>query len=275
MGLRINTNTTSLGVQSALNRTSGSLSEDLKKVSSGSNFSNTSSNSADYSLAQSLKAQIASVNSARKNSENASSLFEAAQSGLSEQTNLLVRMRELATQSASDTYSDSDRSLANSEQEQLNEEFNRVAESTSYGKQKLLAGDNRNYSFQVGPNNKQSDRITFNSDANTTSSNLNVDSIDISSRSGAVDSLEKIDSALDKISENRAKFGAMQSRFSSVESSSSDLAVALQDGLSKVEDTDYAKTTSDVAKNQALMKYQMYALQQSNDNTANLVRLVG
>lgn len=192
MGLRINTNVASLAAQRQIGLSQSRSQGEMKALASGNRFDNPAESSADYSIAEGLRAQISGMKSATKNAENAQSFVQVAEGGLNEQNNILIRMRELSVQAASDTYSDRERELLQQEYGQLQQEMDRIALTTSFGSTKLLSGDSKEYEFQVGAYKGEENVIKDKADTNTRSSELGVDLLDISDRGSARDSLDSL-----------------------------------------------------------------------------------
>ena len=274
MGLRINTNLPSLTAQRSLDINVRKTENAMKQLASGNRFSDVSEGSADYAIAEHMRGQVKSMEAAKSNSEAAMNFTEVAQGGLNEQGNLLIRMRELAVQSASDTYSDTERNMMNYEFQQLSQEVDRIAQSTSYGAQKLLSGATKGYQFQVGAYGGKENIIKYENDTNTTASELGVDGLSVSDLSSAQDALSNIDGALDKIGNARAGLGAIQSRFNSVINYTGEEAIALEDARSRMEDTDVAKAYSEMVKGSALQQYQMAVLAEANRWPGSVLRLI-
>jgi len=275
MGLRINTNLASLGAQRSIDMNTRASEHAMKQLSSGNKYVNDGEGAADYSIGESLRAQQKGMQAAANNAATATNFVQVAEGGLSEQNNILIRMRELSVQSASDTYGDDERKMMNYEFQQLSSELDRIAQATTYGKNKLLSGDSKSLQFQVGPNNTKNDTIKFNYNTNTTASNLNVDSLDITDISGAQDSIAKVDDALTEMGKQRANLGALQSRLSSTINYTTDQAMSLEDARSKIQDTDVAKSYSDMVKANALQQYQISVLADANRQPGNVLRLIG
>ena len=274
MGLRINTNVASLAAQRAMSLSSRRLEKSMIQLSSGDRFSNVKDSAADFAIAEQLRSQIHGMEASKNNADNAVNFVQVAEGALNEQNNLLIRMRELSVQAASDTYSDDDRKLINSEFQQLSQEVDRIAQTTSYGSKKLLTGETKDLRFQVGANAGTDNTVTYDATTNTTASELDVKGLDVLDKSTAEDSMKYIDKAIDKVSSARASFGAIQSRFDSIVNFTSDQIVSLQDAHSKMADTDVAKTLSEVMKQQALQQYQIAALSAANRWPGDAMKLI-
>ena len=274
MGLRINTNVPSIAAQRQLGMSQRKAEGAMKSLASGNRFDNPGESAADSSIAEHLRGQIAGMKSAKMNAENAVSFVQIAEGGLNEQNNLLIRMRELSVQSASDTYSDQEREFLQTEFTQLQEEIDRIAETTRFGSNKMLAGDNREYEFQVGAYKGSENVITYKADADTRTSALGVDSADVSDKSDARDALESIDEALTKIAMARSSFGSVQSRMDSTINNAGVQIENLEAARSRVADTDVASAVSEMYKQQALQQYQITVLNEANRFPASVIKLV-
>ena len=120
---------------------------------------------AGFAIAESLRGQAASLRQAKQNASNATGLIQVAEGGLNEQNNILIRLRELAVQSASDTVGEDERAFLDTEFQNLTAEFNRIAETTTYGRKQLLTGTNVEYEFHLGAGSTDSDVVRYKLDA--------------------------------------------------------------------------------------------------------------
>jgi len=274
MGLRINTNVPSLVAQHHFSRTQRQTSNALSSLASGTRFNSPGVDPAGFAIAENIRSQVAGVKAAQNNTAIADSFIQTAEGSLNEQNNILIRMRELAVQAASDTYSNTEREFLNMEFEQLREEVDRIAETTSFGSTKLLRGDSKSYDFQVGVTGGSESRISFDNDANTTASELGVDGLAVSDKSDARSALGDIDEALAKIGGARAKFGAIQSRFESTDAQQSAMVEGLSAAYSRIADTDVAEAVTQARRGQILQQYQAAVLSQANDLASNALRLI-
>ncbi|WP_409479215.1 flagellin [Pseudobdellovibrio sp. HCB154] len=275
MSLRINTNVAAFGVQTAMAKTERELENSMKSLSSGNRFSQISTDPADKAISEDLKSDIAGMDVARRNAEQAGSFAAVAEGGMAEQTNLIVRMRELAVQAASDTYSDTERSFMQTEFEKLQQEVDRIAMTSAFGSRKLLDGTSQDIDIQVGTNGDANSRITFNADTDTTLAGLGLGGTTVAEKSDARDALEALDEGLNRISMQRSKYGALQSR---LESTSNFLAASIESvsgANSKLADTDLAKEVSNLRKNQVLQQYQSALLNTANEQVGIALRLIG
>lgn len=246
----------------------------MKQLASGNRFANSTVDSAGQAISENILSQVRGLEAATANAENATSLVQHAEGALNEQSNILIRMRELSVQAASDTFSETERGFLNFEFQQLGQEFDRIAMTTRFGSQNLLDGTSKTYEFHVGTEKGDYNRIVYNHDTNTTASELGIDGLSIDDQSSARDSLETIDSALEQVSGSRAKLGAMQSRMDYVVNNNESQKENLASAYSKIADTDVAKAVSEMRKAQILQQYQVAVLAEANQSQGYALKLI-
>ena len=159
MGLRINTNTDAFNAYRNLSVTQGQMSKSLEKLSSGYRINSASDDAAGLGVSESLKARIRSFSVAERNTNNAIGMTRTAEGGLSEVSGIVLRMRELAVQSANGDLTSTDRSYLDTEFQQMKSEIDRVANSTQLNGVDLLGGTSASISFQVGIGTTSNDTI--------------------------------------------------------------------------------------------------------------------
>ena len=277
MGLRINTNIASLNSQRHLRLTRQNLDRSLEHLSSGSRINRAGEDAAGLAISENLKAQIRGLQQAERNAQDGISLVQVAEGALQEVSNILVRVRELAVQAASDTVGPTERKFLNSEYEALLSEVDRIANATEYNKIPLLNGQSPTFEIQVGTkNNPNIDRITFfdtsSADVNTVALGVNLSNV--ADKASAQNSLSAIDSAIISVSAIRADFGAMQNRLQSITNT---LAISVENmaaANSRIRDTDVAAETAELTKNNILMQAGTSVLAQANQSLTNALTLL-
>jgi flagellin len=277
MGLRINTNVSSITAQRALGQTNRRLKNNLRKLSSGERITMASDDAAGLAISENLKAQIRGNRQAKRNAGDAISLIQTAEGGLSEISNIIIRLRELAVQSASDTIGDSERGFTDIEFQQLKEEVDRISKSSEFNGIKLLDGSGGMLEFQVGVNNDPTlDRLRYDgTKTDTTLGSLGLSAEAINSKEGAQLTLSRLDDALVSINGVRANLGATQNRLSST---INNLAISdenLSAANSRIRDVDVADETAKLAKNNILMQAGMSVLSQANQGPNMALKLLG
>ncbi len=275
MSLRINTNMSSLAIQNAMNQNQRSTDRAVKNVATGSRLSDPSSDAAGSAIANQMQSEIKSLGAAKGNAEAATGFVNVAESALSEQSNILMRMRELSVQSASDSYSKSERAMMQTEYGEIRNELDRIAKTTRFGSQNLLDGTSSKLDFQVGTKADGNSRISYNSESNTTADGLEIASQSIETKSDALDSLNVLDKAMSNIASQRSKFGAVQTRLESAQNTLGSNIEHITNARSKIADADLGKEVSDVRRGQILNQYQTSMLQQSNDQAGLALKLIG
>ncbi|MBL7669302.1 MAG: flagellin FliC [Bdellovibrionaceae bacterium] len=272
--MRISANVVSLTSQRFMGQTQRSVEKALQQMASGSRFADTGADPAGFAIAENMRSQIQGYKSAKMNAENATSFVQIAEGALNEQNNILIRMRELAVQAASDTYSDTERGYLNDEFNQINAESDRIARTTKFGSQSLLDGASKDYEFQVGVNKSQNDIVRYTSDTNTTAGELGTEGLTIESKGDARDSLEEIDVALTRINGARAKMGAIQNRMDNVVNHIDSQISGLSEAHSRMADADLAEAVMTARRGQMLQQYQAAALGMALESEQAQLRLI-
>jgi flagellin len=253
------------------------LQTSYAQLSSGSRITKAADDAAGLSISEVLKSTIRGYRQAHRNAEDGVSMVQVAEGGMTEISNMLVRLRELAVQSASDTVADREREFVDKEAQQLKNEIQRISETTRFGSIKLLDGTGQKYDFQVDVNNNDfQDRISFDAGKNNTQlSSLGIDDLSFSSKAGAHSGLEVIEQAQVKLNSQRADLGALQNRLISTQEN---LSVSIENfsaANSRIRDTDIAQSTADLARNQVLQQASVGIMSQANQSTAVALKLIG
>jgi flagellin len=277
MGLRINTNTTSLAAQRNLNNVTKERSDTFEKMSSGQRINKASDDAAGLAISEKLKAEVVGSRQATRNAGDGISMIQTAEGGLEEVSNILVRLRELSVQAASDTVGDQEREFSDLEYQQLTQEIDRIAQSTQFNGTKLLTGEGDQKDFQIGTGNDDfADRISYLPDeTNASLDALGLDSTGVSSKGDAQSNLESIDSAINSVNGNRANLGALQNRLQSTIQNLDVKAENLSAANSRIRDTDYAKATAEAASQGIIEQASTAVLAQANNSQQGALRLIG
>jgi flagellin len=278
MGLRINTNVPALVAQRSLRTTRSNLDRHLERLSSGLRINHASDDAAGLAISETIRAQVRGMTQAERNAQDGVSVIQVAEGGLSEISNILIRLRELGVQSSSDTIGQTERKFVNVEFQQLLEEINRISNTTEYNGVPLLNGSASNFDIQVGTrNNPDNDRIRL-FDSNTADVNtiaLGINLASVSDKLSAQTTLTSIDSALSSITAIRAQFGAMQNRLQSTVNNIMVSRENLSAAMSRIRDMDMAEETTELSKNQILMQSGISVLSQANSSMKSVLNLLG
>jgi len=276
MGLRIRTNIASQMVQRNLKNTSQLEAADLERLSSGKRITKASDDAAGLAIATRLEATTKGLRQATRNANDGVSLIQTAEGGLSEISNILIRLRELTIQSASDTVGDKERSFLDNEYGELSTEIDRISESTIFNGTNLLKGEADILHFHVGSDGGDSNRIAFDAgDTNATTDNIGLSGSSVTDKDSAMDSIGTVDGAIDQISGQRAKLGAIQSRLQSTINNLEVQTINQDNARSVIQDVDVAQTSASLASTAVLKNAGIATLSQANVMPNAALRLIG
>jgi len=296
MGLRIKTNISSINAQRSLSTTNNAVKENMQQLSSGYRINKAGDDAAGLAISNNITAKTRSLEQAARNANDGVSLVSIAESGMNEITNILTRLRELATQSASDTISNVERGYTNREYTKLVDEIDRIANTTEWNGLKILQGSANNTEFG-------SDLITIHvgagdgSVANRDTIKLDIDemslipSVDLGlastgsqigpespgddfTREMAAEKLTTIDKALGRVASTRATLGSQQSRLSSAINSLGIQVENYKSANSRIRDVDFAAATAAFTQNKILAQAGASVLAQANAEPEIVMQLL-
>lgn len=277
MGLRIKTNIASEAVQTNLKAVSQKADSALQQLSSGKRITKAADDAAGLAIATNLNAQTKGLRQAVRNANDGAAMVQVAEGGLNEVGNILVRLRELTVQAASDTVGDTERGFLDKEYQNLLQEVDRIAESTTFGKTNLLNGEGPDQmDFQVGINSGEFNQISYDSSAtDAKASTLGVSGTGVSYKDDALDAIDSIDSAIQQVSGYRANLGAVQSRLQTSVSNIETQVLNQENARSGIEDADIAKASADLASASVIKAAGIATLSQTNNLPNASLRLIG
>lgn len=273
----INTNVNSLVAQNAVNVNARSLSKAMEQLSTGKRINGSKDDAAGLSISQIMTAQIRGLNQAVRNANDGISLLQTADGAMIEQGNMLQRMRELAVQAASDTVTSDQKGYLNTEFLQLRLEINRVGSSTQWNGKDLLKGTGGSgagvYNFQVGANKDQSFSVTI-ADTSTTALYSDVASDTITTAALAGTAIDNIDKAIAAANGQRATIGAAINRLTYAADNLSNVSMNTSASRSRIEDTDYAQASTELARTQIIQQAATAMLAQANQSPQSVLALL-
>jgi flagellin len=277
MGLRIATNVQSLAAQRALATNKGKLDASLEKTASGTRINRSGDDAAGLAISEKLKSNIRSMKQATRNANDGISLIQVAEGAMNEVGNILVRLRELSVQGASDTIGDNERGFIDKEVQHLKNEIDRISNVSEFNGITLLNGQAPPLEIQIGINNNPiNDRLVYDSEAqNTTLTALGLDEISTGTKLASQDNLNKVDAAINRVSGSRASLGALQNRLSSTINNLDVYRENLEAANSRIRDTDMAAESSELTKYNILQQANVAVLGQANSNPQLALKLVG
>jgi flagellin len=282
--LSINSNYASAFASNAANTASKGLDSAMEKLSTGSRINYAKDDAAGQAISTRLSAEIQGLAMASRNAADAQSLIDTAEGGMQETHNVLLRMRELAVQSANGTLTDADRQHTDAEFKQLQNEMDRISNNTKWAGQNLL--DGRSFSFQVGEGANQTinvnigDMDSYNPYGPTSQFGgvrddyYNGNFIELDTVTKSQQAIVAIDKAIDYVSSERANLGAVSNRLDSTMSNLDQVAVNLSASQGRIQDADFAQETGNLAKNQILQQAATAMIAQANASKSSVLTLV-
>ena len=288
----INTNVAATITANALTKNERAMSQAMERLSTGQRINSAGDDAAGLAISSRMTTYIKGLDMAVRNANDAISMIQTADGALIEMTNMLQRMRELAVQASSGTYSATDRDALNVEFEALTAAVEDIADDTQWNGVSLLNGASA-FSFHVGANASQTISLTiadfeteessmtsgiFEALADATTNNDNsgddLDSLDVDTVNNAGTALTYITTALGRIESHRATLGATINR---LEYAADNLANVSQNTLasrSRVLDADYASETTELAKTQIIQQAATAMLSQANQQAQSVLALL-
>lgn len=277
MAFRVTTNLAAINAQRNLSSSQRMISDSFAKLASGSRINKAADDAAGLAISETLKGQIRSARQANRNANDGISLVQTAEGGLNEIGNIIIRLRELGIQAATDTVGDLERGLIDKEVQQLKDEVQRISKVTTFGTTKLLDGSSPTFDFQVGIfNDDFEDRITFNAGENVaTLDALALTDLDYTSQEGAQQALAQLDEAQNGVNGMRATLGALQNRLISTVNNLEVAEENLSAANSRIRDTDVAATSADLTRDNILLQASTATLAQANQANSVALSLIG
>lgn len=268
MGMRIRTNVSALTAQRFTEQNNNEMGKSFEKLSSGFRINRAADDAAGLAISENLRGKVRGLNQARRNANDAVSMVQIAEGGMNEMSNILVRMRELTVQAASDTIGDQERGYLNREYTQLVDEVDRIGKTAEFNGLKFFSTEKTQFVVQVGVNGtspeQNEDTITmdlaglqFSSEslglgkANEIGPMPGPDA-EAPERSVIAEKLGTIDSALQRLASERATLGAVQNRLGSAISNLGISTENMSQARSRIVDADFAQETASLTQNKIL-----------------------
>jgi flagellin len=297
--ISINTNYGGIFAAKASSQSQATIDQAMERLSTGKRINNARDDSAGLAIATRLTAQVEGLSIASRNAADAQSMLDTADGALQEVHNVLLRMRELAVQSANGTLTDNDRVHTDAEFQQLEAEITRISDNTKWAGQALIDGSVDGFagtaavaadasatppvaavaavparpalSFQVGEGSGQTITVSINGmDATDLSLNTNT----VSTASSAQTAITALDAAIAKVSEERGKLGAYSNRLTSTMNNLDQVSINLSASKGRIEDADFAAETGNLAKGQILQQAATAMLAQANASKQQVLTLI-
>lgn len=275
MDLRIQTNMAAISAQKVLGVQQKRQEHASQALASGTRIVKAGDDAAGLAISQGMNAQVKGMQMARMNSFNAVSAIQVSEGGLNEISNILVRLRELGIQAASDNIGDKEREFLDLEAQNIIQEADRIAKTTTFGNKVLLDGSGGSQTFHVGAFGGEENTITYDLSSDATSGAIGIDGLSVADKGSARDLLETVDEAMQNVGAMRANFGAIQNRLEITTNNLDTQIENLSAAKSRIADTDIARESSELASAQVLQSAAVSVLAQANQSQGVALKLVG
>lgn len=282
----INTNIKSTIAQNALTVNNRSLSKAMERLSTGSRINGAADDAAGLAISNKMTAQVRGLDQAVRNANDGISLLQTADGATKEITNMLQRMRELAVQAATDTNTTDDRTALNSEVTALSGEITRIAENTQWNGMKIFTSSTvATAKSQVGVDGAAKLHVSANTGDSAVISvdfktqvmdaeGLGVDVVDVKTQTDATTAIGLIDTALKNVDSTRSTYGATINRLNYAADNLTNVSQNTAASRSRIQDTDYAATTTELARTQIISQAATAMLAQANQAPQTVMSLL-
>ena len=265
----INTNVNSIVAQNATNKSDRAMTKTMEKLATGYRINKAGDDAAGLAVSTKLTAQIRGTNQAARNVSDAIALVQTADGAAKEISAIMQRMRELAVQGATETYSTNALGLMDIEYQQLEAEITRIVAQTKWNKMELLDGSGGSggagaFIIQVGSDNAQAVTVSIGNLDIAAGSLGCLSGLDVSTQSNASSAITNIDGAFQALATIRADYGSYMNRLENTLNNAELFSANMSDANSRLMDTDYAKEMTEFAKSQIVRQAGMAMLSQAN-----------
>ena len=285
MAVRIFNNIPSITAQRILGVNNNRLALSVERISSGIRINRAADDAAGLAISEGLRSDIRALRQAVRNASDGISLMNVTEGALNEQSGILIRLRELASQAATGTVGSTERATIQLEFSALRSELDRISATTEFNGQKLINGNlastvatNSHTLIQIGLDNSANSRIDLNTQVNLASidsTNLEIHNLSVTASSEALTALDKINEAIGSITESRGKVGAVHNRLTR---SIANLSVSVENltaAESSIRDADIAFEVAELTRNQILVQTATAMVGQANLIPQSVLQLLG
>jgi len=293
MSLSIFTNASSMASTNAMNKSNNLLSTAMERLGTGKRINSAADDAAGLQIATRLTGQTNGMAVAQRNISDATALLQTSEGAFDEVSNIMYRMKDLATQAANDTNTQKDRDAINSELNDLNSELGNIMNNTSYAGDKLFGASGKfanALNFQIGSSTDETMTVDLSKELKGASGGLTngsgqfsqiqklangSGSLEITSASGAKALMTALENTLDEVGAVRSKMGASINRLSHTAANLANMKDNTDLALGNIRDADYATEASTMTRNQLLAQTSMSMLKQSNSMSSMVMSLLG
>ena len=267
----INTNVSALRAQNASRMANNAVGAAMERLSTGKRINAAKDDAAGLAVATRMDAKVRGLNQAIRNANDGISLTQTAEGAMGGISNMLVRMRELAIQSASGTITDADRTAINAEAFELTAQIDNIADRTEFNGRQLLDTAANAIDIQTGVNTGETVTLTL---GDMNSAVLFSAAVDLSTAAGASAALAVLDTAIGTVASERANIGAAQNRLDATVNNLTSTAMNLTESKSRIEDADFSAESTKLASAQILAQASTAMLAQANQSQQGVLNLL-
>lgn len=270
----INTNISALRAANASNAADKALGTAMERLSSGKRINGAKDDAAGLAISTKMTSDIRAMAQGVRNANDGIALAQTAEGALNEVSNMLQRVRELAVQSKSGTYSATDRSYMDVEVDELQTQINDILTNTKFnGVAVFSTTSGTDVTFSIATGAASTDTVTLTSKG-VDGTKLSATALDVTDATKAATTIDNVDDALDSIAATRASLGAGQNRLESVVNNLTTNSTNLSDARSRIQDADYSAETTALAKAQILSQASTAMISQANQSQQNVLSLL-
>jgi flagellin len=274
----INTNVKSIVAQNAATVNNRAMSKAMEQLSTGKRINSAADDAAGLAISEKMTAQIRGLNQAVRNANDGISMIQVAEGATVEVTNMLQRMRELAVQGINDTNTSVDRTALKAEFQQLGKEIQRISNNTEWNTAKIADGTTTAAAYQVGANSSQTITVTFSDIKALSGMTAVISAADAASAGSVADfagsTLSNLDTAINAIGSYRSTLGASINRLNYAADNLQNVSTNTAASRSRIQDTDYAQATTELARTQIIQQAATAMLAQANQQPQSVLALL-
>ena len=275
--ISINTNYGGIFAAKASSQSQATVDSAMERLSTGKRINFAKDDAAGQAIATRLTAEVDGLAMASRNAADAQSMLDTAEGALSETHTILLRMRELAVQSANGTLTNNDRLHTDAEFQQLEAEITRISDNTKWAGKALINGDAATGSnplvFQVGEGASQTITVAI-ADMAASATGIALHDDAVSTAAKAQTAITALDTAIATVSTERGKLGAVSNRLTSTMNNLDQVSINLSASKGRIADADFAAETGNLAKNQILQQAATAMVAQANASKSSVLTLV-
>ena len=284
MALKIFNNPASINAQRLLAQNSERLAKSVERISSGVRINKASDDAAGLAVSEALRSDIRAMRQAMRNANDGISMINVTEGALNEQSAILIRLRELASQSSTGTVGSTERQTIQLEFNSLRNEVDRITQSTTFNGQGLIDGAlassiaaANQVVLQIGINSNSNSQINLNKEMNLTaitSTALSIQNLSLTNIDAALTALAALNTAISSVAQGRGKVGAVQNRLSRTIQNLGVTIENLQAAESSIRDADIAEEIAELTRNQILVQSATAMVGQANMIPQSILQLL-